>query len=169
MKTTHLHVARKISQAVGILYEASFFFSKLSLRTLYYFIGNQYLFYCIAVWGSTYPTSLKRLVTLQRSVVRIVNKDAFSTHIDPIFAELKMLKVDQIVLLQVVSFVFFFPNNLLLPFFDNYSPVVRQILRNPYPNQYNSRFYTSYYIPIPRTNFKKKFSILYQGPKVYNL
>ena len=113
------------------------------------------------MWGSTYPTSLKRLVTLQRSVVRIVNKDAFNTHTDPI--DLKLLKIDQIVLLQVVSFVFFFPNNLLLPFFDNFSPVVRQILPNPYPNQYNTRSSTSYYIPIPRTNFKK-FSILYQGP-----
>ena len=155
METTHLHVARKISQAVGILHEASFFFSKLSLCTLYYFIGNQYLFYCIAVWGSTYPASLKRLVTLQRSVVRIVNKDAFNTHTDPIFDDLKLLKVDQIVLLQVVSFVFFFPNNLLLPFFDNYSPVVRQILPNPYPNQYNTRSSTSYCIPIPKTNFKQ--------------
>ena len=101
METTHLHVGRKISQAVSILYEASFFFSKLSLCTLYYLIllGNQYLFYCIAVWGSTYPASLKRLVFLQRSVVRIVNKDAFNTHTDPIFDDLKLLKVDQIVLL----------------------------------------------------------------------
>jgi len=163
METTHLHVARKISQAVGILYEASFFFSKLSLCTLYYFIGNQYLFYCIAVWGSTYPTSLKRLVTLQRSVVRIVNKDAFNTHTDPIFDDLKLLKVDQIVLLQVVSFVFFFPNNLLLPFFDNYSPVVRQILANPSLTSITPG-------PPLRILFQflklilKRFSILYQGP-----
>ena len=149
------HVARKISQTVGILYEASFSGCKLSLCTLYYLIGNQYLFYCIAVWGSTYSTSLKRLVTLQRSVVRIVNKDAFNTHADPIFADLKLLKVDQIVLLQVVSFVFFFPNNLLLHFFDNYSPAVRQILPNHYPNQYNTRSSTSYCIPISKTNFKK--------------
>ena len=155
METTHLHVARKISQAVGILYEASFFFSKLSLCTVYYFIGNQYLFYYIAVWGSTYPTSLKRLVTLQRSVVRIVNKDAFNAHTDPIFADLKLLKVDQIVLLQVVSFVFFFPNNLLLPFFDKLLPCCWTNFSNPYPNQCNTRSSISYCIPIPNTNFKK--------------
>ena len=114
------------------------------------------------MWGSTYPTSLKRLVTLQRSVVRIVNKDAFNTHTD-----LKLLKVDQIVLLQVVSFVFFFPNNLLLPFFDSYSPVVRQIFLTLTPTSV---------IPGPpfRIVFQflklilKKFSIFYQGPKVYN-
>ena len=89
------HVARKIYKAVGILYKVSFFLSKLSLHTLYYSLVYLYLFYCIAVWGYIYPTNLKRLVILQK-LVRIVNKDAFNTHTDPIFAELKLLKVDQI-------------------------------------------------------------------------
>ena len=37
----------------------------------------------------------------------------------------KLLKVDQIFLLQVVLFIFSFENNLLPPFSDNYLPVVR--------------------------------------------
>ena len=81
------HVARKISQTVGILYKASFFCCKLSLCTLYYLIGNQYLFHCIAVWGSTYPTSLKRLVTLQRSVVRSLTK----THLTLILTQFLLI------------------------------------------------------------------------------
>ena len=37
----------------------------------------------------------------------------------------KLLKVDQIFLLQVASFIFSFENNLLPPFSDNYLPAVR--------------------------------------------
>ena len=70
------------------------------------------------MWGSTDPTNLKRLAITQKRVVRIVNKDAFSAHTDPLFAELKLFKVDQIFLLQVASFMFRFENNLLPPFFD---------------------------------------------------
>ena len=99
------------------------------------------------MWGSTYPTNVKGLVILQKRVVRIVNKDAFNAHTNSIFAELNLLKVDQIFLLQVVSFMFRFENNLLPPFFDNYFPVVRQI------HHYNTRFFNSYYIQLPRTNF----------------
>ena len=55
-------------------------------------------------------------------------------------AELKLLKVDQIYLLQIASFMFRFENNLLAPSFD--FPVVRQT------HQYNTRSSNSYYIPI---------------------
>ena len=40
--------------------------------------------------------------------MRIINNDAFNSHTDPIFAELKLLKVEQIFLLQVASFRFNF-------------------------------------------------------------
>ena len=73
--------------------------------------------------GSTYQTNLKSIP--QNHVVRNINKDAFKAHTDPIFAELKLLKVDQIFLLQVASFMFRFENNLLALLFDNYYPFVR--------------------------------------------
>jgi len=41
-----------------------------------------------------YPTKLNRLIILQQRVVRIMNKDALTDQNDPIFAELKLLKVD---------------------------------------------------------------------------
>ena len=128
---------------------------------LYYSLVYPYLFYCIAVWSSTHPTNLKRLVILQKRVVRIANKDGLHAHIDPIFAEPKLLRVDQIFLLQVASFTFRFENNLLPPFLDNYFPVARPL------HQYNTRSINLYYIPLRRANFIK-FSILYQRPKVYN-
>lgn len=51
--------------------------------------------------------------------MRIVNKDAFNSHIDTIFAQLKLLKVDQILLLQPASFMSGFQNNSLPPFCEN--------------------------------------------------
>jgi hypothetical protein len=51
------HVANKISKSVRIIYRASFFLFKSSLRTLYYSLVYPYRQYCITVWGSTYPSN----------------------------------------------------------------------------------------------------------------
>ena len=56
--------------------------------------------------------------------MRFIDKDAFNAHTNPISAELKLLKVDEIFFLQVASFMFRFENNLLRPSFHNYFSVV---------------------------------------------
>ena len=60
-------------------------------------MNNLYLCYCVGVWGSTYPSNLKRVVTLQKRAIRITSKSKFHAHTDPLFKELKMLKLDSIV------------------------------------------------------------------------
>ena len=58
-------VACKISKSIGVINRARFFLPKPCLKTLYYCLVYPYLHYCIIVWGSTYKTNLRRLVSLQ--------------------------------------------------------------------------------------------------------
>lgn len=108
-----------------------------------------------------YPTKLNRLIILQQRVVRIMNKDALTAQNDPIFAELKLLKVDLMFLLRVESFMFRFENNVLPPILIFTSPLSVRCI-----HQCNTRSSNAYCIPLS-TTVKKKFSISYQGPKVY--
>ena len=66
-----LNVSRKISKSLGIIYKSSFGLSAGSLRTLYFSLVYPYLIYCITVWGSTYQTNLKRIITLQKKVIKL--------------------------------------------------------------------------------------------------
>ena len=61
---------RKVSKAVGIYYKSSFCLNNSCLRTLYYSPNFPYLFYCVSVWASSYPSNLRRLITVQKRVKR---------------------------------------------------------------------------------------------------
>ena len=79
------HVANKISKSIDIIYRASFYLFKSSLRILYYFLVYPYLQYCTSVWGYTYPSNLNHLVLLQKRIVRILAKVSLDAHTDPDF------------------------------------------------------------------------------------
>ena len=85
-----LNLTRKISKSLGIIYKSSFCLNKNSLFTLYYSLVYPYLYYCACVWGLTYHSNLKRLVTLQRRAVRTISRSAFDAHTDPIFKSLRV-------------------------------------------------------------------------------
>ena len=113
------HIARKISKSVGSIYKSSFCLSVSSLHLLYYALVYPYLNYCILVWGSTYPTNLNRLVLLQKRVIRIISREVYDAHTDPLFKKLRMLKLNDIYLLQLGTFMYKYNNNLLPPGCNN--------------------------------------------------
>ena len=155
------HIANKVSKATGILYKSCFFISKSSLCTLYYSLVYPYLHYCTITWGSTCPSNLNRLVLLQKRALRFINKDTFDEHSDPIFKDLKLLRLDQIYLSQVGKFVYLYKSGLLPEYFSIFFPLINEV------HGYNTRSAKLYCIPLCRTNIRQ-FSIKYQGTKFFN-
>ena len=155
------NVARKVSKTVGVVYKASFCLSKRSLITLYYSLLYPYLQYCVSVWGSTYPPNLNRIFMLQKRAVRIIAKESFDAHTDPIFKNLKILKFNCIYLFQLGKLMFQFKNGLLPRTFDSKFALNSQV------HNYDTRNSKLFHIPKIRTNICK-FSLRYQGPRFYN-
>ena len=117
---SHIHnVARKVSKAVGIIYNSSFCLGNSSLRILYFSLIYPYLFYCVSVWASTYPSNLRRLITLQKHVIRIISRTAFDAHTDPLFKNLKILNLESIYKLQIGKFMYQYRSGLLPYSFNN--------------------------------------------------
>ena len=155
------HIATKVSKSIGIIYKCSFYLSKTPLRILYYSLIYPYFHYCNVVWASTYKTNLRRLVTLQKRAVRIINNSNFDAHTDPIFKELSILKFNDIHLLQLGQFMYSYKSSSLpLKFSDKF-------LQNSQFHNYNTRNSHALHLPYCRTNVKK-FSVFFQGPKFYN-
>ena len=115
----------------------------------------------ILVWASTYKTNLRRLVILQKRIIRIINKSHFNAHTDPIFKDLGILKFNDIHLLQLGQFMYSCKNSFLPPKFNNNFSQSNQF------HSYNTRNSQAYRLPYCRTN-TKKFSPFFQGPKFFN-
>ena len=60
-----------------------------------------YLNYCNLVWGSIYKTNLQRILSLQKRVIRIVDKSYYNVHTQPIFRKLNFLKFQDIHLMHL--------------------------------------------------------------------
>ena len=114
------HVTRKMSKSIGIIKKASFYLSKSTLLTLYYSLVYPYMQYCILVWGSTYPSNLRRIVLLQKRVVRIINKAVYDAHTEPMFNDLGLLPFQKIYLFHLGKFMFLFHKRMLPANFDNF-------------------------------------------------
>ena len=154
------NVARKISKSIGIICKSSFFLNKNSLCTLYYSLVYPYLHYCASVWGSTYQSNLKRLITLQKRVIRIISKSTFDAHTNPIFKNLNILKFENLIKLQIGKIMYLYKNGLLPDSFND------MFLLHSDVHSYNTKK-NSFRLLHCRTNVRK-FSLRFQGPKLYN-
>ena len=93
-----------------------------NLRNLYYY--TIHLFFPIfntVFWSGVQriPLTLIVLLFFKNVVVRIINKEKFDAHTDPIFKELKILKLDDIYLFHLGKFMYLFKNNFLPRPFGN--------------------------------------------------
>ena len=137
-----------MSKAIGIIYKSSFCLNNSSLRILYLSLIFPYLFYCLSVWASTYPSHLRRLITLPKRVVRIMSRSAFDAHTDSLFKILYKL--------QIGKFTYQYRSGLLPQSFNNMFLVTRQV------HSFGTRSSELFYLPQCRTN-RRKFSISFQG------
>ena len=159
---THVNfITAKISKSVGLLYKAKYYLPSKSLLTLYYALVYPYLTYCNLIWASTYVTNLQRIYLLQKRAVRAISRADYKASSKPLFANLKILDVFSIYSLQVSSFMYLYHNDALPIAFNQIFQTGNQI------HQYSTRYSTFYRPHNCRTNIKK-FSILFQGPTIWN-
>ena len=112
--------------------------------------------------GSTYQSNLKRLINLQKRVIRIVSRSPFDAQANPIFVSLRILKFEDIIKLQIGKVMYLYKNGLLSDSFND------MFLLNCDIHSYNtSRSKNFFRLPYCRTNVTK-FSLRFQGPKIFN-
>ena len=64
------YIAGKVSRAIGMITKARKFLTYESLKKMYYSFVYPFLIYCNHVWGNACFTSLKKLVLLQKKIIR---------------------------------------------------------------------------------------------------
>ena len=173
-------ISKKISLSVGVLAKMRHYANIKVLTKLYYAIIYPFLIYGLLAWGSTYPTTLKNIVILQKKAVRIIASSNHDAHTSVLFHQLSILKLSDLVSMHTALFIvtgfvprrsfitsalfmFDFYNNTIPSSFSNFFTSIRKV------HNYNTRLSSSsaYYTPVIRTNYGK-FSLRYQGPLTWN-
>ena len=95
----------KLSKTVGILSKVRHFVHKHILVMLYYSLIYPFLTYGVHVWGLTFPSFLMQLFIIQKKAIRISFSEPKS-HSEPLFKSLNLLKLNDIIELQILSFVY---------------------------------------------------------------
>ena len=90
------------------------------LTSLYNSLFSSFLNYGITVWGLTYDTFLKPLFLLQKKILRCISFSHYAAPSAPIFHSLKILKLEDMIHSNILTFVYKGLNKLSPACFHNY-------------------------------------------------
>ena len=95
--------AYQISKVIGILNKVKSFLTKHLLKLIYFTLVNSHLLYGLLYWSNSKFSNKNGLVTLQKKAIRIVNGSSYLAHTEPIFKNLKILKLSDLYIMQGIK------------------------------------------------------------------
>ena len=146
------NVSQKVSKNTGIISKLSYFIPKYVLVNLYHSLIESYLNYCPIIFGGAYNSHLRPLEVAQRKCIRIICFADRQSNADYLFADLKLLKFEDIYKLNLG--IYMYKNTQFRSSFIN-------------DNIYNTR-YSSLTPNFQRLSLTQRQSVAYQGPVVWN-
>ena len=106
-------ISLKLSKTIGMMSKIKNLLSSNTLRTIYNSLFLPYINYGILCWGS----KMKELMKLQKKAVRIIVKERYNAHTEPIFKKLNLLKLSDLLKLQEFKFCYKLRNDILPSYF----------------------------------------------------
>ena len=121
------NIAYKISRMVGIIFKIRHYLPETALLKIYYNQIHSHLLYGLIIWGSTFPTYLKTLITLQNKAVKFICAAKFCDSSSPYYKRLKILKLKDVYKLEVGKFIHSNFKKMLPKNLSNYFILTSQI------------------------------------------
>ena len=100
------YINGKISRHTGILYKIKDYLPMKTKLDYYYAYIYPYLSYNIIIWGGSFQTHLKPLITQQKRTIRTIANAGYRDHTDPLFKQLKILKLKDIYDFHLGTYMF---------------------------------------------------------------
>ena len=94
-------ITQKISRAVEILSKLRYYMLTCALLKIYYAFIHSQLRYGLPVWGSTYPSHLKKLMSLQNRAVKFIGGGHPRDSASPYISEFNILKLPDLFKLEI--------------------------------------------------------------------
>ena len=86
-------VENKISRAVGIISKLRHYLPTCAILQLYYSLIHTHLLYGLVVWGSSFKSKFKKLLSLQNKVVKLIGGGLLRDRATLFYSQLGILKL----------------------------------------------------------------------------
>ena len=107
------YISKKIARGIGILWKLCPNVNKSTLKNLYYTFIYPYITYCINAWGNACKCYLKKIVTLQKKIVRIIAYAKYNSTTKHLYQDLKFLPFEHLHNLSIGMFMYKYAHNEL--------------------------------------------------------
>ena len=150
--SSHINqVTTKIAKSTGILYRIRANLSREARIQYYYAFLYPFFSYNIIAWGSTFSKYVNPLFCQQKRCIRLIANADFRSHTDPLFRDLKILKLHDIFKYSVCVYMY------------------RAIGMGLFPAQHNVSTRNQF---LPRPSLHRlslsQHHITFTGPKLWN-
>ena len=140
-------LSKKLSRAVGLLYKIGNFCPPSILRTLYNSLFVSHLSYGLAVWGNADQVDIRKIKYLQKRAIKIIGFYLGKEYNNHLYFDLKTLKFDDQLQLQLASLMWDYDHNRLPSSLSKYfkrSNIIHNYKTRSATkgNLYNSKFNT---------------------------
>ena len=88
---------------------------------------HSHLLYGQVVWGSTFPSYLKKLNSIQNKAVKLIGRGNYVDRVTPYYSKLNILKLPDLYKLETAKFVYRFMHNTLPQSFSDFFVKVSEI------------------------------------------
>ncbi len=140
--------------------KVKYILTKSHVLTVYYSLVYPYLDYGITLWGTTHKTYINKIRIMQKKAIRIISNSKYNDHTEPLFKELKVLKLDDIKNLKISKCMFALHEGILP------SPLMTMFRSNHEIHQHNTRNKNNPHIEPRKTN-RASNSLRHTGPSVW--
>ena len=156
-------LSKKLSRANGIMSKLRHYVPKSTILQIYYSLFFSHLSYGISVWSLTSKKNIDLVSILQKKCIRLMNSASYNDHTNPLFLENRLLKLNDIIVLNQLLLANLF-NNKVLP-----DDLKFLFSRAVCIHDHNTRISdTNFFVPsINSTNYGE-LSLKYKIPYVWN-
>ena len=131
------NICNKVARNAGILSKLKHYLPQRILKILYQTLVLPHITYCSIIWSGTRDANLNPLFILQKKAIRQISNAAPRDHTSPLFKNLTLLKVNDIINVNIATFAYKSWNGLLPYAFHNY------LISNSNLHHYNTRTVTN--------------------------
>ena len=94
-------IENKLSRSLAILFKLKPVFPQNALLKLYYAMIHPYLIYGLVAWGSTFPSYIEKLNTLQNKAVKLIDGGNYLDMATPYYSKLNILELSDLYKLEI--------------------------------------------------------------------
>ena len=163
----HIHkLSNSLSRATGILSKLRHIAPRSVCLNVYYALFYSHLYYGACIWGLTSQKNLKIIETLQNKCVRTMTFSDFRSTANPIYEQLGLLKVNDIIKYQQLKIAYEYFDKKLPE--DLYQLFTKSIEMHSTNMTLASDRNNTLVIPNIKTEHSGRKSIKFQCPSLWN-